>query len=40
MGKKTLSSINGAEKTVQPNAKEKKLDHYLTPYIKLNQKLI
>ena len=37
-GAKTASSINGAGKTGHLHAKEKKLEHFLTPYTKIKSK--
>ena len=39
-GEKTISSTSGAGKTGQPLIKEWKLEHFLTPYTKINSKWI
>ena len=39
-GERKVSSINGIGKTRQQREKRRKVDHYLTPYTKINLKLI
>ena len=39
-GEKTISSTSGAGKTGQPLIKEWKLEHFLTPYTKINSKWV
>ena len=39
-GEKTVPSISGSGETGQPHVKELKLEHFLTPYMKINSKWI